>query len=95
MRTLAACGYSPALFDDPEGTSKHEALRQWHLCTFKPLARMLEAELTAKLGTDVQPRFDLYNVDLAGRAQAFQKRVAGGVVVGEALATSGLLVGDG
>ena len=52
---------------------------------------MLEHELTVKLETDVQLRFDLYNIDLAGRAQAFQKLVAGGVGVNEALATSGLL----
>ena len=78
MRVLAACGCSPALFDDSDGTAKREALRQWHLGTVQPLARMLEHELTVKLETDVQLRFDLYNVDLAGRAQAFQKLVAGG-----------------
>ena len=40
-------------------------------------------------------KFDLYNTDLAGRAQAFQKRlVAGGVAVNEALMTAGLLADD-
>ena len=34
----------------------------------------------------------LWAHDLPGRAQAFQKLVAGGVPVDEALATSGLLV---
>ena len=90
-RMLAACGASPSLFDDSDGTSKREALRQWHLGTVQPLARMLEVELSAKLEADVRLVFDLYNVDLAGRAQAFQKLVAGGVSVNEALATSGLL----
>ena len=90
-RMLAACGCSPALFDDSDGTSKREALRQWHLGTVQPMARLLEAELTTKLETPVRLQFDLYNVDLAGRAQAFQKLVAGGVNVNEALATSGLL----
>ncbi len=90
-RVLAACGCSPALFDDSDGTAKREALRQWYLGTVQPLARLLQAELTAKLETNVGLRFDLYNVDLAGRAQAFQKLVAGGVGVNEALATSGLL----
>ncbi len=28
-RMVAACGCSPALFDDSDGTSKREALRQW------------------------------------------------------------------
>ena len=32
-RMLAACGCSPALFDDSDGTAKREALRQWHLGT--------------------------------------------------------------
>ena len=90
-RMLAACGASPSLFDDSDGTSKREALRQWHMGTVRPLARMLEAELSAKLETDVKLVFDLYATDLAGRATTFQKLVAGGVSVNEALATSGLL----
>ena len=77
-RVLAACGCSPALFDDSDGTSKREALRQFHLGTVQPLARILETELSEKFGVPVRLRFDLYNVDLAGRAQAFQKLVAGG-----------------
>ena len=93
-RMLAACGCSPALFDDSGGTAKREALRQWHLGTVQPLARMLETELAARLDAPVRLRFDLYNVDLAGRAQAFQKIVAGGVPVPEALVTSGLLADD-
>ena len=94
-RVLAASGCSPALFDASDGTSKREALRQWHLGVVMPLARQIEHELTAKLDAYVRLRFDLYNVDLAGRAQAFQKLVAGGVGVNEALATSGLLADDG
>ncbi len=90
-RMLAACGCSPALFDDSDGTSKREALRQWHLGTVLPHARLLETELSAKLATPVRLTFDKYPLDLAGRAQAFQKLVAGGVAVNEALATSGLL----
>ena len=93
-RVLAACGCSPALFDDSDGTSKREALRQWHLGTVQPLARQLEVELSDKLAAPVRLRFDLYNVDLAGRAQAFQKLIAGGVAVNEALITTGLLAGD-
>ena len=92
-RVLAASGCSPALFDDADGTSKREALRQWHLGTVQPLARLLEHELSTKFQVPVTLRFDLYNVDLAGRAQAFQKLVAGGVAVNEALMTAGLLAG--
>ena len=92
-RVLAASGCSPALFDGSDGTAKREALRQWHLGVVVPLARQIEHELTAKLDTDVRLRFDLYNVDLAGRAQAFQKLVGGGVAVQEALIVSGLMAG--
>ena len=88
---LAATGAPPSLFTDADGTAQREAVRRWHLGTVLPLARLLEAELTAKLEAGVRLRFDAYPLDLAGRAQAFQKLVAGGVSVTEALATSGLL----
>ncbi len=88
---LAATGTPPSLFVDADGTAQREAVRRWHLGTVLPLARILEAELTAKLEATVRLAFDAYPLDLAGRAQAFQKLVAGGVDVSEALATSGLL----
>ena len=91
---LAATGTPPSLFVDSDGTSQREAVRRWHLGTVLPLARILEAELTAKLEADVRLRFDNYPMDLAGRAQAFQKLVAGGVPVPEALTTAGLLAED-
>ena len=93
-RVLAACGCSPALFDDSTGTTKREALRQWHLGVVVPLARQLETELSDKLDSSVKLGFDLYATDLAGRAQSFQKLVAGGVSVTDALVTAGLLVPD-
>ena len=88
---LAATGTPPSLFVDADGTAQREAVRRWHLGTVLPLARILEAELSDKLEAVVRLRFDSYPLDLAGRAQAFQKLVAGGVSVNEALATSGLL----
>ena len=91
---LAACGTPPSLFLDSDGTSQREGLRRWHMGTVRPLARLLEAELTAKLETPVNLKFDHYPLDLAGRAQSFQKLVAGGVAVNEALITAGLLAED-
>ena len=91
-RTVAACGASVALFDDSDGTAKREALRQFHLGTVKPLAAMIAAELSAKLEAAIRLEFDLYNVDLQGRATAFQKLVAGGVAVERAASLSGLMV---
>ena len=88
---LAACGVPPSLFTDADGTSQREAVRRWHLNTVLPLARLVEHELSMKLETPVELKFDSYPMDLAGRAQAFQKLVAGGVAVTEALVTAGLL----
>ena len=91
---LAATGTPPSLFTDADGTAQREAVRRWHLGTVLPLARLLEAELSDKLEATVRLAFDAYPLDLAGRAQAFQKLVAGGVSVTEALATAGLLADD-
>ena len=91
---LAATGTPPSLFVDADGTAQREAVRRWHLGTVLPLARILEAELSDKLEADVRLQFDAYPLDLAGRAMAFQKLVAGGVPVSEALATAGLLAED-
>ncbi len=89
---LAACGTPPALFDDSDGTAQRESFRRYLTLTVMPLAKVLERELSAKLEVDVTLKFDgLYAHDLQGRAVAFQKLVAGGVPVNEALATSGLL----
>ena len=94
-RMLAACGCPPALYDpQAPATALKESLRIWHLSTVTPLARLLEHELSARLEAPVRLRFDNYPLDLAGRAMAFQKLVAGGVAVNEALSTSGLLAED-
>ena len=89
---LAACGCSVAMFDDSDGTSKREAQRVFLHGTVRPLGRMLAAELSAKLETEIVLNFDgLYMHDLAGRAQAFQKMVAGGMAADKAAALSGLM----
>ena len=91
-RMLAACGCPPSLFLDSDGTSQREGLRRWFQGTVMPLARLLSHELSMRLEADVTLKFDNYPLDLQGRAAAFQKLVAGGVAVNEALATSGLLI---
>ena len=91
-RMVAACGASPALFDDSDGTSKREALRQWHMGTVMPMAAILEYELTTRLETEVKLTFDGYAMDLQARASTFQKLVAGGMDVNRALAISGLMI---
>ena len=94
-RMLSACGVPPAMFESgADGTAQREALRRWHMNTVMPLARVLEHELTMRLETAVKLKFDGYAMDLQARASTFQKLVAGGVSVNEALSTSGLLVED-
>ena len=90
-RVLAACGASPALFDDSDGTSKREALRQWHLGTVRPLAAILERELSDKFMVPVRLRFDSYPRDMVSRAQVFAKLIAAeGMTVEKALAIAGM-----
>ena len=92
---LAACGCSVAMFDDSDGTSKREAQRVFLHGTVRPLGRMLATELSAKLDTEIGLNFDqLYMHDLAGRAQAFQKLVAGGMDPTKAAGLSGLMATD-
>ena len=88
---LAACGVPPSLFLDSDGTAQREGIRRFHQNVTLSYARILQDELTSKLETDVKLTFDGYALDLQGRASAFQRLVAGGVGVNEALATSGLL----
>ena len=94
-RMVAACGASPALFDDSDGTSKREALRQWHMGCVLPMARILSHELTMQLDTEVKLVFDAYPLDMAGRAASFAKLVAGGMSMDKAAAVSGVLAADG
>ena len=47
--------------------------------------------MSEKLEAAVTFQFDNYPLDLAGRTQAFQKLVAGGMALEKALAVTGLL----
>ena len=92
---LAACGCSMAMFDDSDGTSKREAQRVFLHGTVRPLGKLLAAELSAKLETEIALDFSgLYMHDLTGRASAFQKLVAGGMDVAKAAGLSGLMGED-
>ena len=90
-RVLAACGTPPSLFLDSDGTSQREAVRRWHMGTVLPLARLVEHELSAKLETPVELKFDAYPKDMVSRAQVFAKLIAAeGVTVEKALEIAGL-----
>ena len=95
-RVLAAAGVPPSLFvDDADGTAQREGLRRYHMGVVVPLAKLLEAELTEKLGAAVALKFDRYPMDLVSRAQTFAKLAAvEGVSPELALELSGM-VADG
>lgn len=88
---LAACGTPASLFTDADGTAQREAVRRWHLGTVLPLARLVEHELTAKLETPVQLRFDSYALDMVSRATVVAKLTQAGVAPGVALAAVGMV----
>ena len=90
---LAACGTPPSLFLDSDGTSQREAVRRWHLNLVLPLARMVEHELTAKLETPVELKFDSYALDMVSRATVVAKLAQAGVPMTTALDAVGM--GDG
>ena len=55
---LAATGTPPSPFiHAADGTAQRETVRRWHLGTVLPLARILEAKLSAKLEAEVGLRF--------------------------------------
>ena len=94
-RMVAACGASAALFEaGADGTAQREALRRWHLYTVEPVRKLIELELSKRLDADIRLKLDNYAADLAGRASAFQKLVAGGMDMTAAAAASGVLVAD-
>lgn len=79
------------MFIDADGASQCEALRCWRMTGVLPVAGLIEHELSERFETDASLAFDNYSLDLVGRAQAFQKLVAGGVSVNDALVKSGLM----
>ena len=86
---LSACGVPVSLVTDADGVGQRGAFRRFLTTAVEPVAE----ELSTKLDTEISFRFDgLYAHDLQGRAMFFQKIVAGGMDVSEAVAVSGLAV---
>ena len=94
MAVLSACGIPVALVLDSDGTSQRESYRRWIMSVVEPLLNQVAEEFSRKLETSVS--FDLSGIwahDLAGRAAAFQKMIAGGMEIERAVAASGLVIG--
>ena len=91
---LAATGTPPSLFTDADGTAQREAVRRWHMNTVEPLACLLAHELTMKLETPVNLKFDTYALDMVSRASVVDKLVRAGVPVATAMMAVGLADGE-
>ena len=92
---VASCGLSPSLWFDAQGTGKRESYRQALHSVIAPLGRIVAAELTAKLETDVQLDWtELRAGDISGRARAMASMVKAGMDLTKAMALSGLMVSD-
>ena len=90
---LAACGVPSGLIVNSGNSAARESWRQFLFGSVGPLARIMEAELSAKLGVPISLRFDeLRASDLAGRARAFQSLVGGGMEVDKAARLASLLM---
>ena len=95
LHVLSACGTPAAMFVGDAAQAAREATRLWFLGTVLPLARILERELSEKLGAPVELKFDPYAMDLTGRTQAFSRlEKAEGITAEKALRIVGLPSGD-
>ena len=93
MSVLSACGVPPGLAS-AGGTAQgaREDWRRFVTGSIEPALALVKEELEKKLETQVS--FDLKNLwahDLQGRASAFQKLIAGGMPLEQAVAASGVL----
>ena len=88
---LGVCGVPVSLFTDADGTAARESWRRFVMGSVEAVARLVEAELSAKLETPVKLSFEgLWAHDLTGRAQAFKGLIAGGMSLERAVNVSGL-----
>ena len=87
---LAACGVPPDLARVSTAQGQRETFRRFLTTGIEPLGQLVADELAAKLDTP-GVRIDFtgtYAHDPAGRASSFQKLVAGGMDLSEAVAIS-------
>ena len=91
-QVLSACGIPVELgIASGSGQGAREAYRRFIFSSVQPLGKIVESELSRKLGIDVKLTFkDLQAADLSGRAVAFKKLVEGGVPSGEAFILASL-----
>ena len=93
----SACGIPSSLTaaSDADGTQLREDYRRYVMTSVQPVADMIAMDASGALDAEVGFDFtDLWAHDLAGRATAFQRLVAGGLAVERAVQHAGLMVGE-
>ena len=87
---VAACGVNPGLVSDSDGTALRESYRQAVHSVVTPLGVLVAAELTEKLGTDIQLDFSrVMSADIQGRARSLRSLTEAGVALPRALELAG------
>ena len=92
LELIEAAGVPSALANpSAEANGQREAFRRFVHGTIEPMARIVEAEITAKAGLSCALKFaSLFAADLAGRGRALKQMVESGVALADALDTVGL-----
>ena len=83
---MAACGVPPTLAAvSSDGTAAREAFRRFLMTTVKPIARIIETELRAKLDETATLTFgELAASDIAGKARAVSQLARAGMDIDKA-----------
>ena len=90
---LSACGIPPTLFvANSDGTAQREAFRRFLHGSLRPMARIIEAELRAKLDAPelALDLSELHAADVAGRARSFGAFIKAGVHPDDAARETGI-----
>ena len=87
---VAACGVNPGLFSDSDGTALRESYRQAVHSVVGPLGVLVAAELTEKLGSNIQLDFSrVMSADIQGRARSLRSLTEAGVALPRAMQLAG------
>ncbi len=89
---LSACGVPLGLIEGSgDGTKARESYRQWLHGSLRPIARLIEQELSEKFETDIRLDFNgLHAADVAGRSRAFKQLTEAGLTKEEAAINTGI-----
>ena len=77
QEVVAACGVPPALFAErSDGTAQRESLRRYLHTFLDPIGKLIEAELSEKLDTEIDIDLSaIHAADVQGRARAWRSLV--------------------